>query len=200
MPSAAVWADRGRVRRITTWDEPIMRQPTRPVTEFGPSLNDLIADMFATMVAAQGVGLAGPQVDVDQSIFVYNCPDDDGIYHSGVVCNPVIELPEGVDRNIVSSQEGCLSWPGAYEPLARPDRAVCRGVDENGQAVEIKGTGMLARCLQHETDHLQGTVFGDRLSSRSRRKLNEERESLKHLYPADWPISPKGREDDDESV
>ena len=175
-----------------------MHQTTRPVTDFGPSLHQLVADMFATMAAADGVGLAGPQVDVDLAIFVYNCPDGNDKLRSGVVCNPVVELPEGKDRNFEATQEGCLSWPGAYQNLARPDQATCRGVDENGLPVEIVGTGMLARCLQHETDHLSGTVFGDRLSSRSRRALNEERDKLHHLYPADWPIHPRGRHTDDE--
>jgi len=198
MPTAAQWAERGNVCRIVSWDEPIMHLPTRPVSSFGAELHQLIADMFATMAAAEGVGLAGPQVGVDLAIFVYNCPDSDSHYHSGVICNPEIDLPEGDDRNFHSSQEGCLSWPGAYELLARPDQATCRGVDENGLPVEVRGTGMLARCLQHETDHLSGTVLGDRLSSRSRRRLNQQREGLRHLYPSDWPISPKGREDDDE--
>jgi len=195
MPSAAQWADKGHVRRIVSWDEPIMHQPTRPVTEFGPDLHELAADMFATMAAADGVGLAGPQVDVDLAIFVYNAPDEDGRHHSGVICNPVVELPQDKDRNLDAAQEGCLSWPGAYELVARPDKAICRGVDENGQPVEVHGTGVLARCLQHETDHLSGTVFGDRLSNRSRRKLNEERERLRHLYPDDWPITKRGAGD-----
>jgi len=198
MPSAAQWADKGTIRRITTWDEPVMRQPTRPVTDFGPEFQQLLADMFATMKAADGVGLAGPQVGVDLAVFVFNCPDADHKLMSGVVCNPVVTLPEGKDRNFDATQEGCLSWPGAYHMLARPDKATCEGVDENGQPITIKGTGMLARCLQHETDHLSGTVFGDRLSSRSRRALNEERERLAHLYPADWPISPRGRSDDED--
>jgi len=196
MPSAAQWADKGHVRRIVSWDEPIMHQPTRPVTEFGPELGELVADMFATMAAADGVGLAGPQVGVDLAIFVYSAPDEDGRHHSGVICNPVVELPQDKDRNLDAAQEGCLSWPGAYELLARPDKAICRGDDENGQPVEVHGTGVLARCLQHETDHLSGTVFGDRLSNRSRRKLNEERERLRHLYPADWPITRRGAGDE----
>ena len=198
MPSAAQWADRGNIRRITTWDEPIMRARTCTVTDFRQELQQLIADMFATMRAADGVGLAAPQVDVDLSLFVFSCPDVDNRLVSGVICNPEIELPEGKDRNLEATQEGCLSWPGAYQLLARPDAAICRGVDENGKGIIIRGSGMLARCLQHETDHLSGTVFGDRLSSRSRRALNEERERLRHLYPPDWPISPKGRHDDDE--
>ncbi|MDR0435957.1 MAG: peptide deformylase, partial [Propionibacteriaceae bacterium] len=186
MPTVREWNAMGEVRRITTWDEPVMHAETRAVTDFGPELKQLAADMFTTMDAADGVGLAGPQVGVDLAIFVYHCPDADDQFHYGVICNPVVELPEGDDRNFDASQEGCLSWPGAYQLLSRPDHAICRGQDENGAPVVVIGTGLLARCLQHETDHLRGTVFGDRLSARSRRKLNEERESKRHLYPADW--------------
>ncbi len=193
MATPSEWAERGKVLRITTWDEPVMRSQTRPVEKFDDELHQLIADMFATMHAAEGVGLAAPQVDSDLSLFIYYCPDGDDKYQHGVVCNPVITLPEGKDRNLDATQEGCLSWPGAYHLLARPDLAVVEGVDENGNPVRVEGTGLLARCLQHETDHLSGIVFGDRLSARSRRQLNEEKESLAHLYPADWPITPKGR-------
>lgn len=174
-----------------------MRATTRPVTDFGPEFQQLVADMFATMKAADGVGLAGPQIGVDLSFFVFNCPDGDDRLASGVVCNPVVQLPEGKDRSLDATQEGCLSWPGAYQLLARPDKADCQGLDELGQPLLIHGSGMLARCLQHETDHLVGTVFGDRLSSRARRALNEEREKLAHLYPPDWPITPRGRYDED---
>ncbi|MDR0837893.1 MAG: peptide deformylase [Propionibacteriaceae bacterium] len=200
MPTLREWIKQGRVRRITTWEEPVMHVETRPITEFGPELQHLAADMFATMDAADGVGLAGPQVAEDLAIFVYNCPDDDDRYHHGVLCNPRVELPEGDKRNFDSSQEGCLSFAGSYQSLARPDTCVCHGQDETGAAVTIVGTGLLARCLQHETDHLHGVVFGDRLSARSRRKLSEERESKRHLYPEDWPVHPKGRsfDDDDE--
>ena len=127
--------------------------------------------MFATMHAAEGVGLAATQVGVDQSVFVFDCPDDDHVRHVGVVCNPEVILPEGKDRNLDVLDEGCLSLPGGYVELARPDRPTCRGQDQNGDPVEIVGTGLLARCLQHETDHLNGTVFGDRLSGRLRKKL-----------------------------
>jgi len=206
MKTPGQWADEGTIRRITSWDEDVMRRPTEPVTEFGEALYPLIADMFATMRAAEGVGLAGPQIDVGKSIFIFYCPDEDERMHFGVVCNPVIELPEGADRNFEATEEGCLSWPGAYQLLARPDRATVYGHNEDGEPITIVGTGLLARCLQHETDHLSGTVFGDRLSNRSRRKLNEQRESLGHLYPDDWPIRPRGlperptAESDDEST
>ena len=183
----------GRVLRVTRWGEDVLHQPTRPVTEFDDELHQLVRDMFATMAAAEGVGLAATQVGVDLAVFVYDCPDDDLVNRKGVFCNPQVKLPEGRDRRLDSTDEGCLSWPGAYQPLARPDRATCSGQDAFGADISVEGTGLLARCLQHETDHLGGTVFGDRLSSRARRKLDEQHEQLKHLYPDDWPVSPKGR-------
>lgn len=181
----------GQVLRITRWTEPVMHTRTEPVTAFDEELHTLIRDMFATMDRAEGVGLSATQVGRNLSVFVYDCPDEDQNRHVGVICNPEIELPTGRDRRLEATEEGCLSFPGAYESLARPDRAVCRGVDPWGRPVEVEGTGLLARCLQHETDHLSGIVFGDRLSNRSRRKLNESQTRLAHLYPDDWPITPR---------
>ncbi|HIT75434.1 MAG TPA: peptide deformylase [Candidatus Avipropionibacterium avicola] len=181
----------GTVLPIVRWGTPVMHARTRPVTEFGDALHTLVRDMFATMEAAEGVGLAGPQVGSDLAIFVYDCPDDDDVRHIGVVCNPVVELPEGRDRRLDSTEEGCLSLPGGYQPLARPDLATCRGQDVDGNDIELVGTGLFARCLQHETDHLYGTVFGDRLTARARKKLYQQHESLVENYPDDWPVSPK---------
>lgn len=181
----------GKVRPITRWGEPVMHAQTRPVTSFDDDLRELIRDMFATMAAAHGVGLAATQVGVDLAVFVYDCPDASEIHRVGVVCNPVVALPDGDQRNLESTEEGCLSLPGGYQPLARPDRASCTGLDAWGNPVAVEGTGMLARCLQHETDHLNGTVFGDRLSNRLRRKLYAQHEELAHLYPTDWPVSAK---------
>ncbi len=181
----------GRTLPITRWGEPVMHAQTRPVTEFDDELRTLVADMFATMAAAHGVGLAATQVGVDLAVFVYDCPDADDIHRVGAICNPVVTLPEGDQRNLESTEEGCLSLPGGYQPLARPDKATCTGLDPWGEPVTVKGTGLLSRCLQHETDHLNGTVFGDRLSNRMRRKLYAQHEELAHLYPADWPVSPR---------
>lgn len=176
---------------ITRWGTPVMHSQTRPVTEFGEELHTLVRNMFATMRASQGVGLAATQVGSDLSLFIFDCPDEDEVHWHGAVCNPVITVPEGDDRRLESTEEGCLSLPGGFQPLARPDRATCTGVDPFGRPVTIQGTGLLARCLQHETDHLKGTVFGDRLSTRLRRKLYEQHEELAHLYPPDWPVTPK---------
>jgi len=181
----------GKLRRITRWGEDVMHAKTRPVTEFGDELHTLIRDMFTTMAIAHGVGLAATQVGVDLAVFTYDCPDADEVNQVGVICNPVVTLPEGDQRNLDSIEEGCLSLPGAYQPLARPDLATCTGQDPWGNPVTVVGTGLLARCLQHETDHLNGTVFGDRLSNRLRRKLYQQAEELAHLYPSDWPLTPR---------
>jgi peptide deformylase len=188
----------GQVLPITRWGTPVMHAATRPVEQFDDELRTLVRDMFATMEAASGVGLAANQVGRDLAVFVFDCPDEAEVRHVGVVCNPVVELPEGKDRNLDAADEGCLSYPGAYETLARPDHAICRGQDVNGLPVEIHGDGLLARCLQHETDHLNGTVFGDRLSGRSRKKLRQQHDDLAARYPDDWPVSPRTGPADDE--
>jgi len=192
----------GTVLPISRWGEPVLHARTRPVTEFDDALTALVTDMFATMYAAEGVGLAATQVGVDLAVFVYDCPDDDHVRHVGVVCNPEVELPEGKDRHLESLDEGCLSLPGAYIELARPDTAVCRGQGIDGEPVEVVGNGLLARCLQHETDHLNGTVFGDRLSGRARKKLYQLHADRAGSYPDDWPVSPRVRtpDDDDEDA
>ena len=186
----------GRVRPITRWGTPVMHARTRPVERFDDELRALARDLFATMYAADGVGLAATQVGIDASVFVFDCPDDDQVRRVGVVCNPEVELPEGKDRNLETTDEGCLSFPGAYMELARPDHAVCRGQDATGEPVEVHGDGLLARCLQHETDHLMGTVFGDRLSGRARKKLRQCHDDLADRYPPDWPVQPRRDPDD----
>jgi len=183
----------GKVLPITRWGTPVMHAVTRQVTSFDEELHTLVRDMFATMRAADGVGLAATQVGVDLSVFVYECPDADDIVRLGVICNPVVTLPEGKDRNLEAAEEGCLSYPGGYQSLARPDRSSCTGQDAFGDEVTVEGTGLLARCLQHETDHLNGMVFGDRLSGRSRRALDKKVGELAYRYPDDWPVSPKAK-------
>ncbi len=181
----------GTVLPITRWGEPVMHEQTKPITEFDDDLRRLVRDMFATMRAANGVGLAATQVGRDVARFVFECPDRDERIQVGAICNPVVTTPTGKARHLESTEEGCLSFPGGYQPLARPDRATCVGQDPWGEEVEVVGTGTLSRCLQHETDHLNGIVFGDRLSSRTYRKLEQQKNDLAHLYPDDWPVHAK---------
>lgn len=185
----------GKVLPITRWGTPVMHHELRDVTVYDDELRTLVADMTATMYAANGVGLAANQVGRDLKVFVFDCPDADHERVTGVVCNPILTLPEGADRQLDPDDEGCLSLPGAFVECARPDRAWVTGTDENGDAVAFEGTGVLARCLQHETDHLHGTVFGDRVPNRLRKKLYKQHEQVADLYPDDWPVSPAADED-----
>ncbi|GAA4126067.1 peptide deformylase [Nocardioides fonticola] len=177
----------GTVRPITRWGTPVMHRAQERITAFDDDLRSLVADMVATMYAADGVGLAACQIGVDRAVFVFDCPDATGRRVAGVVCNPELTLPEGKDRQLDVSEEGCLSYPGAFVDCARPDVAHVRGQGLDGEPVEFSGDGLLARCLQHETDHTLGTVFGDRLPAKKRKKLQKEHDRLAEDYPADWP-------------
>jgi peptide deformylase len=182
-PALSPEAERGSVRRVTVVGEEILRRPCREVTEFGtPELSALIDDMFLTMHVADGAGLAANQVGVDLRLFVYDCPDDDGIRHVGHIINPVLDEPDPGSRRLVEDSEGCLSVPGAVMPVPRTDRAVVRGLDKDGNPLVVEGTGYFARCLQHETDHLSGHTYLDRLSKRDRkdalRQMTDRREDV----------------------
>ncbi|MBO0516430.1 peptide deformylase [Streptomyces beijiangensis] len=164
-------AERGSVRRITVVGEEILHRPCREATEFGtPELASLIDDMVLTMHIADGAGLAANQVDVDLRLFVYDCLDEDGVRHVGHILNPVVDPTDPGERRLVDEGEGCLSVPGATMDVPRVDRTVVRGVDQRGAPLVIEGTGYFARCLQHETDHLLGQVYIDRLSRRDRKE------------------------------
>ncbi|MGH3509769.1 MAG: peptide deformylase [Nocardioidaceae bacterium] len=178
----------GTVHPITRWGAPVMHRRQEPITAFDEGLRSLVADLVATMYAAEGVGLAACQIGVDRAVFVFDCPDDSDQRHQGVVCNPELFLPEGRDRTLDDSDEGCLSLPGAYIECARPEFARVDGQGLDGEPVSYRGNGLLARCLQHETDHCYGTVFGDRLNRRARKRLFKEADALKADYPDSWPL------------
>lgn len=177
----------GQVRPITRWGTPVMHRAQAAVTEFDDALTRLAADMVATMYAADGVGLAACQIGEDVAMFVFDCPDDDGEHTVGVVCNPVLTLPEGRERRLDAGEEGCLSFPGSFVECPRPDWAAVDGLGLDGEPVHFEGSGLLARCLQHETDHTLGTVFGDRLSTKARKRLQKQHDKAADDYPADWP-------------
>ena len=179
--------DGGTPRPMTRWGAPVMHRPQQPVTSYDDALRSLAADMVATMYAADGVGLAACQIGADVAMFVFDCPDESGERTVGVVCNPVVSLPEGRERQLDEDDEGCLSLPGAFIELARPDYAAVTGTGLDGTAVSFSGDGLLARCLQHETDHTLGTVFGDRLSTKLRKKLQKAHEKTAEEFPENWP-------------
>jgi peptide deformylase len=180
----------GTVRPVVRWGTPVMHRRQAEVTGYDEELRTLVADLAATMYAADGVGLAACQIGVDLRVFVFDCHDSTSERTVGVVCNPQVTLPEGRDRRLDEEDEGCLSLPGGYVPLARPDHATVDGTGLDGAAVTFSGDGMLARCLQHETDHTLGTVFADRLSTRWRKKLQKNHERVADNYPDEWPVVP----------
>jgi len=177
----------GTVRPITRWGTPVMHRAQQPVETYDDDLRSLAADMVETMYAADGVGLAACQIGVDLAMFVFDCPDESGERTVGVVCNPVLTLPEGRDRRLDEGDEGCLSYPGAFVECARPDFATVNGTGLDGEPVEFSGDGLLARCLQHESDHTVGTVFGDRLPTKARKRLQKAMEKAAEEYPDSWP-------------
>lgn len=160
------------VRPIRIIGDPVLHTPTQPVETVDDALRALVADMFDTMAAAEGVGLAANQVGVALRLFVYDCPDE----HTrtrlrGVVVNPVLEtsgrpetMPDPEDDD-----EGCLSVPAEQFPTGRAEWARVTGTDLDGAPVAVEGHGFLARCLQHETDHVDGLIYLDRLVGRNQR-------------------------------
>ncbi|GAA3658910.1 peptide deformylase [Nonomuraea antimicrobica] len=178
----------GEVRPIVHVGDPVLHHPCEPVTRFDGELAALVADMFASMYAAEGVGLAANQIGVPLRVFVYDCPDADGERHKGVVVNPELELPGLGERRLDADDEGCLSVPGQYAPLPRPDRATVRGFDADGEPVTVEGTGLLARCLQHETDHLDGQLYIDRLPAKRRKQVLAAYEAAKSTKADTSPL------------
>ena len=151
---------------IRTLGDPVLREPAKPVTVFDRRLRSLHDDMLETMYAAPGVGLAGPQVGISLRVFVF----DDGETGPRCMANPRLEAGTGELRE----EEGCLSIPGPYHETLRYQSITCRGQDLDGRPIELTGTGLLARIFQHETDHLDGILFIDRLDDEGRRSVLAE--------------------------
>ncbi|MFJ3145371.1 peptide deformylase [Streptomyces halstedii] len=180
-PRLAPEVERGSVRRITVVGEEILRRRCREVTQFGTrELSQLVDDMFATNQVAEGAGLAANQVDVDLQLFVWDITDEWGVRHVGHIANPVLDEVPTEQRRLVEEPEGCLSVPGPYRVVPRLDRAVVRGRDMNGKPLVIEGRGYFARCLQHETDHLHGHLYLDRLAQRERKAALREMAASKN--------------------
>ena len=160
------------VRPIRIVGDPALHRPTRPVEVFDDELKGLVEDMFDTMAAADGVGLAANQIGVDLRLFVYDCPDEETRTRvRGVVVNPVLETSERPETmpDPEDDDEGCLSVPAEVFPTGRAEWARVTGVDLDGKPVQVEGRGFLARCLQHETDPLDGLLYLDRLVGRNQR-------------------------------
>ncbi|MFE7270960.1 peptide deformylase [Streptomyces sp. NPDC057623] len=177
MRNGSIPGTRGRVRPLTLHSSPVLHAPCEEVTDFGPELATLVEDLFATMYAAHGVGLAANQVGVSSRVFVYDCPDDEDVRHLGHVVNPRLVETDGV---VVRGPEGCLSLPGLEAGTERYDHAVVEGFTMTGEPVTIHGTGFFARCLQHEYDHLEGGVYADRVTGWRHRRL------MRQVARASW--------------
>ena len=166
------------VRPIVILGDPVLHTPTSPVPigpdgSLPPELSGLITDMFDTMSAANGVGLAANQIGVGLRVFVYDCADERGqaAHRRGVVINPVretAEIPETMP-DPENDDEGCLSVPGESFPCGRATWAKVTGLDADGTPVEVDGTGLFARMLQHETGHLDGLLYVNTLIGRHAR-------------------------------
>lgn len=146
--------------------DPVLHSPASDVTEFDSDLRELVADMYDTMAAAPGVGLAGPQVGVPSRLFVYDWSDEDGERHRGAAINPTLwiaPVPVG-DADAESESEGCLSFPGERFPLRRSPQAILQALDLDQKPYEVRADGWLARIFQHEYDHLDGLLYVDRLT------------------------------------
>ena len=146
---------------IRALGDPVLRTAADPVRSFDADLRRLVASMFEAMYAATGVGLAANQIGVGSSVFVMDC---EGI--KAVLVNPVLH---DLSAATVEDLEGCLSLPGRQYPTIRAAVASVTGQDEHGEPVTLSGTGQVARCLQHEADHLDGKVYLDRLVGETRR-------------------------------
>jgi peptide deformylase len=156
---------------IRLFGDPVLRTPADPVTDFDAELRRLVKDLTDTMLEAPGLGLAAPQIGVGLRVFTYNV--DDVLGH---LINPSLDLSDDQEED----DEGCLSFPGLAYPVKRAYRVVAKGFDMHGEPVTLEGTSQLARCVQHETDHLDGVLFIDRMDS-VQRKL-----AMREIRAAEW--------------
>jgi peptide deformylase len=156
------------VRPIVILGEPVLHRRAQQVDAFDDTLRGLVQDMFETMDAANGVGLAAPQIGVGLRVFTWQMENSDGVPPRGVIVNPFVSpskaSPEEPDPN--QESEGCLSVPGESYPLKRGERATVSGFDADGGEITFEASGWFARCMQHEYDHLNGFLYVDRLNDR----------------------------------
>ena len=160
------------IRDIRLFGDPILRTAAEPVTDFDKQLRGLVKDLTQTLDDAQGAGLAAPQIGVGLRVFAYAVGSE-----RGYLVNPVLDFPDEQEQE---GEEGCLSFPGIYYDVKRRLNAVARGFDERGDPIQVVGTEVLARCLQHETDHLDGVLFIDRMDQATRKR------AMKEIREANW--------------
>ena len=147
------------IRPILRFGEQTLHRPAAPVTDITPDVHQLIDDMVQTMYAAPGIGLAATQIGVPLRVFVTDVSGGRNDADLITFINPELVEANGTQYE----EEGCLSVPGFNATVTRPTRTVVKGLDRDGGEQVVEGTGLLARCFQHELDHLEGTLFVDRL-------------------------------------
>ncbi len=163
------------IKAIRLFGDPVLRTPAAPVTDFDKELRKLVKDLEDTMLEAPGAGLAAPQIGVGLRVFTYHVDGE-----LGHLINPDLDLSE----ELQDGEEGCLSFPGIYQDTPRALRVVAKGWNQHGEPVTIEGTEMKSRAIQHETDHLDGILFIDRMD-RAQKKL-----ALKAIREAEWNGQP----------
>ncbi|MFC5182231.1 peptide deformylase [Actinomadura harenae] len=159
------------VKPIRLFGDPVLRTPAEPVKDFDKELRRLVKDLTDTMIDAPGAGLAAPQLGVGLRVFTYYV--DDVLGH---LINPSLDLSDEQE----TGDEGCLSLPGLAFPTPRSVRAVAKGFNQHGEPITVEGTHLLARCVQHETDHLDGIIFIDRMDAEQRKA------AMKAIRQAEW--------------
>jgi peptide deformylase len=159
------------IQDIRLFGDPVLRTPAAPVVDFDRELRQLVRDLTDTMMDAPGAGLAAPQLGVGLRVFTSHV---DG--QLGHLVNPTLELSE--EKQL--GEEGCLSFPGIYAETPRALRVVAHGQDEHGEPLILEGSELLARCIQHETDHLDGILFIDRMDREQRKH------AMKAIRDAAW--------------
>ena len=157
------------LRTILEFPDPRLRTIAKPVAEVDDTIRTLVDDMFETMYAANGIGLAASQIDVHLRVVVIDLQDEE--HEPLVLINPEFEL---LTEEIDEMQEGCLSVPGIYEVVKRPEHIRLRALDRDGNPYEMEATGLLAVCIQHECDHLNGKLFVDHLSNLKRTRIRSK--------------------------
>jgi peptide deformylase len=159
-------------RPIRLFGDPVLRTAADPVTDFDKQLRVLVKDLQQTLDEAQGAGLAAPQIGVGLRVLAYHVDNQ-----RGYLVNPELSFPDDEEQD---GEEGCLSFPGIYFDVKRRLNTIARGYTDRGDPVQLVGSQVMARCLQHETDHLDGVLFIDRMDPGTRKK------AMKAIREASW--------------
>lgn len=164
--------------KIIAYPHPTLRYKSKPIRRVDKELRQIVAEMFELMYAAKGVGLAANQVDLPIRLFVANLESNPKTCEELVFINPVVSMPKGSEEQ----EEGCLSLPGLYGNVIRPKQVRVAAYNLQGQEIDITATGLLARVVQHELDHLDGVLFVDRMTDMARSNIRGPLEEFEAVF------------------